>query len=283
MDCTNSPLDFTQVANLYAQLSGTLAGFALAAVFIVVSHLLGGAPPVGRREEALDKAVPVLLSALLGLILTSLAYCIIASDGQNTGRAIVEHDVAGVAFSVSGAMLIFAAILLLESVLPHTAADHGRRLLGQCAPLPMFTLLCNGVYEYGRAYYTTVPGWLGLLIAGLLVLLLGVSVVGYIAYGRPGLDGVRLAGDGATRGIAGGGLAVVTVCVLLVSCTVALGGSGCPVPMAGVVAVMVAGFLAAVGLSVWLFLTRPPRPVIPVPAPVPAPASAPAPPAAPAD
>ncbi|WP_405533016.1 hypothetical protein OG592_37545 [Streptomyces avidinii] len=272
MDCTKSTLDLTQVANLYAQLSGTLAGFALAAVFIVVSHLLSSAPPAGRREEALSKAIPVLLSALLGLILTALAYCIIAADGKNTGRAIVEHVVAGLAFSVSGAMLIYAAVLLLESVLPHTAVDHGRRLLGQCAPLPMFALLCNGVYEYGKVYYRTVPGWLGLLIAGLLVVLLGASVLGYIAYGRPGLDGVRLTGDATTRGIAGGGLTAVTLCVLMVSYTVSLGGSGCSVPMAGVVAVMVAGFLAAIGLSVWLFLTRPPHPVTPVPAPAPAPA-----------
>ncbi|MFZ3468367.1 hypothetical protein ACODT3_35420 [Streptomyces sp. 4.24] len=42
-------------------------------------------------------------------------------------------------------MLTFAAVLFLKSVLPHTAVDHGRRLLNQYAPLPMFALLYNGV------------------------------------------------------------------------------------------------------------------------------------------
>ncbi|WP_336054315.1 hypothetical protein [Streptomyces sp. CA2R101] len=275
MKCITS-LDLATVANLYAQLSGVLAGFALTAVFIVVSHFLGGAPPTGRREEALNKAVPVLLSALVGLIFTSFTYCLAAADGKDTGRALVEHLTAGVGFSVSGALLIFATVLLLESVLTHAAVDHGRRLLGLCAPLPMFALLCNGVYAYGKAYYGAVPGWLGLLIASLLLLLLGMSVVGYAAYRLPGLDRVRLEGDRVTRWIAGGGLSVVVACALLVSCTVALGGDDCPVPITVVVAVMVAGFLATVSLSVCLFLSRPPRPVTPVPAQVPAPPANPA-------
>lgn len=201
-----------------------------------------------------------------------MAYCAIAADSSNSGRALVEHIVAGVGFSVAGTLLIFAAVLLMENVMTHEAVLYGRRLLGQFTPLPIFALLCDGVYGYGKAYYgDQVPAWLKILMAGLLVLLLTVSVIGYVAYDRTSLDSVRLASGRATRGIAGCGLLIVTTCTLLVTLGVAIGPGGCSVPIAVVVAITVGGFLAAVGLSIWLFLSRPARPTNPVPAPSSAP------------
>ncbi|GAA0303064.1 hypothetical protein GCM10009540_22920 [Streptomyces turgidiscabies] len=260
------------VAGLYSQLSGVLAGFALTAVFIVISHFLGEAAPTGRREEALGQALPALLAALLGLIFSSLTYCVVAADGGNRGRVLFEHVVAGVGFSVAGALLIFAAVLLIEGVLPHDPVHYARRLLGQCAPVPIFALLCEGAYAYGKAYYGgRAPGWLGVLIALLLALVLAVSVLGYAAYGRPGLDGIRVAGGGATRTISVSGLSIVAMCLLSVLTTMGLADTGCSVPIGAVVAVLFCGFLAAVGMCVWLFVTRPARPTVPVPAPTRAP------------
>ncbi|UIX32336.1 hypothetical protein [Streptomyces sp. GQFP] len=261
------------VAELYSQLSGVLAGFALTAVFIVVSHFLGEAAPTGRREETLGQALPALLAAMLGLVFSSLTYCVVAADGDNPGRALLEHVVAGVGFSVAGALLIFAAVLLIEGVLPYDRVHYARRLLGQSAPLPMFALLCEGAYAYGKAYYGgQAPGWLGALIVLLLSLVLAVSALGYAAYGRPGLDGVRVTGGTAIRTIAVSGLSIVTVCLLSVVTMMGLAGTGCSVPVGAVVTVLLCGFFTAVGLSVWLFVTRPARPVVPVPAPTRAPA-----------
>lgn len=268
MSCKPPPLEMQSVAGLYSQLSGVLAGFALTAVFIVVAHFLGEAAPTGRREEALGQALPALLAALLGLVFTSLTYCVVAADRDNPGRALFEHLVAGVGFSVSGALVIFAAVLLIEGVLPYDPVHYARRLLGQCAPLPIFALLCNGAYAYGKAVHDgQAPGWLGVLIAVLLSVVLAVSVLGYAVYGRPGLDGIRMTGDGATRTIAAGGLSVVTVCLLSVVTTMEVAGTGCSAPIGAVVAVLLCGFLAALGLCGWLFLTRPPRPTPPVPVP----------------
>lgn len=268
MRCQPPSLEVGTIAELYSQLSGVLAGFALAAVFIVISHFLGEAAPTGRREQALGQALPALLAALLGLVFSSLTYCIVAADGRNPGRALFEHVVAGVGFSVAGALLIFAAVLLIEGVLPYDPVHYARRLLGQCAPLPIFALLCDGAYAYGKAYHGgRAPDWLGVMILVLLSLVLVVSVVGFAAYGRSGLDGIRVAGGGAVRATAVGGLLIVTVCLLSVVTTMGVAGEGCSVPIAVVVAVLLGGFLTAVGLCVWLFVTRPARPVVPAPAP----------------
>ncbi|MGJ5898783.1 hypothetical protein ACSCBZ_43640 [Streptomyces niveiscabiei] len=252
--------DVGTVAQLYSQLAGVLAGFALTAVFIVISHFLGEAAPTGRREEALRGALPALLAAVLGLVFSSLTYCAVAADGDNYGRALFEHVVAGVGFSVAGALLIFAAVLLIEGALPYDSVYYARRLLGQGAPLPMFGLLCEGVYAYGAEENGgRAPGWLGVLVVGLLCLVAGVSAVGYVAYGRGELERFRVRDGGSGRVVAVGGLTVVTVCLLGVVVTTGVTGTGCSVPMGVVVAVLLCGFLAAVGLSGWLFVTRPVR------------------------
>ncbi|MBK3581883.1 hypothetical protein JHN63_50725, partial [Streptomyces sp. MBT65] len=182
----------------------------------------------------------------------------------DAGHLVLEQRPAGVGFCVAGALLIFAAVLLIEGVLPYDPVHYARRLLGQCAPLPIFALLCDGAYAYGKAAHDgRAPGWLGALIALLLTLVLAVSVLGFAAYGRPGLDGIRVTGGGGTRTIAVGGLSVVTLCLLGVVTTMGVADTGCSVPVGAVVAILLCGFLAALGLCAWLFLTRPPRPAAP--------------------
>ncbi|MFE7853332.1 hypothetical protein [Streptomyces sp. NPDC057403] len=259
------------MAQLYSQLSGVLAGFALTAVFIVISHFLGETTPSGRQAQSLGQALPGLLAALLGLILSSLTYCIVAADGDHKGRALFEHIVAGVGFSVSGALLIYATVLFIESVLPYDSAHYARRLLGQCLPLPVFALLCDGTYAYGKASNEgRAPAWLGMLIALLLSVVLAISVLGFAAYGHPGLDRIRVTGDRFIKAIAVSGLLTVAVCLLGVEATMGIAGDGCSLPIGAAVAVTLGGFFAVLALSAWLFLTRPARPPVTAP-PVPAP------------
>jgi hypothetical protein len=271
MSCKPPSLDVEAVAQLYSQLSGVLAGFALTAVFIVISHFLGEATPSGRQEQSLSQALPALLAALLGLVLSSLTYCVVAADGENPGRALFEHIVAGVGFSVSGALLIYATVLFIEGVLPYDSVHYARRLLGQCIPLPVFTLLCNGTYAYGKASNGgRAPAWLGMLIALLLSVVLATSVLGFAAYGHPGLDRVRVTGDRVIKAIAVSGLLTVALCLLSVEVTMGIASDGCSLPISAAVAVTLAGFFAVLALSVWLFLTRPARPPVTAP-PIPAP------------
>ncbi len=74
-------------------------------------------------------------------------------------------------------------------------------------------------------------------------------------------------GGGATRTVVVSGLSVVDLCLLGVVTAMGLADEGCSVPLGAVVAVLLCGFLAAVGMCAWLFATRPPRPTAPVPAP----------------
>ncbi|MFJ4931680.1 hypothetical protein [Streptomyces sp. NPDC088736] len=203
--------------------------------------------------------------------MSSLTYCVVAADADNPGRALFEHIVAGVGFSISGALLIYATVLFIEGVLPYDPAHYARRLLGQCIPLPVFALLCDGSYAYGKASHGgQAPSWLGILIACLLSAVLAVSALGFAAYSRPGLDRVRMTGDGAVKTIAVSGLSIVATCLLSVVMTMGTAGKGCSVPVSVAVTVTFSGFLAAIALSAWLFLTRPtrtPAPTTPIPAP----------------
>ena len=271
MPCRPPTLDVQTVAELYSQLSGVLAGFALAAVFIVISHFLGEAAPTGRREEALGQALPALLAALLGLVLSSLTYCVVAADGDNPGRALFQHVVAGVGFSVAGALLIFATSCSSRACCPTTPFTTRGACSGSACPCRFSRSCATARTPTARRTTGGGPGWLGALIVLLLSSVLAVSVLGYAAYGRPGLDRIRVTGGGATWAIAVSGLTIVTVCLLSVVTTMGLAGTGCSVPIGAVVTVLLCGFLAAVGLCVWLFVTRPARPTAPVPAPTRAP------------
>ncbi len=96
--------DNAQVAALYSQLTGVLAGFAFAALVVVLARRLEGAETLSRDSEAtaaVDAALGLLFSAFIGLALSSLAYALVAGETTAHARASLEHVVAGVGFGAS--------------------------------------------------------------------------------------------------------------------------------------------------------------------------------------
>jgi hypothetical protein len=102
-------LDYSQIASLYSQLAGVLAGFAFTAVTVVVTVRV----EAKKHGRSFDNALRPLISGFLGLILTSLNYAAIAGDKTRGARSTLLEIIAGIGFAASALLLIYAVLLML--------------------------------------------------------------------------------------------------------------------------------------------------------------------------
>ncbi|WP_394617153.1 hypothetical protein JNUCC0626_47345 [Lentzea sp. JNUCC 0626] len=113
-------LDNSQIASLYSQLAGVLAGFAFTAVTVVVTVRVAAK----KSGRSFDNALRPLISGFLGLVLTSLNYAAIAGDKTQGARSTLLEIVAGIGFAASALLLIYAVLLMLIAT-----RSGGRRLV----------------------------------------------------------------------------------------------------------------------------------------------------------
>ncbi len=102
-------LDNSQIASLYSQLAGVLAGFAFTAVTVVVTVRVSAT----AHGHSFDDSLRLLIAAFLGLVLTSLNYAAIAGDKTQGARSTLLEIVAGLGFAASALLLIYAVLLML--------------------------------------------------------------------------------------------------------------------------------------------------------------------------
>lgn len=252
--------DIGVTSGLYAGLTGVLAGFSFTAVVIGVTRFLDNPPLPPETKEKLIDAMPAMICSFLGLVITSLTYSAIAGDGTNTGRSTVEELIGGIAFSMSGSLMLFAIVQLMQVVAADDAAKNGRRALGQFIQLIGFAYICNGMDDYISANYPKdAPGWLYGIVYGLLFIFLVYAILGYAFYYR--LHGrFRLASspDAVAKRIPSAALVSVMAASVAVG-LVSSNGSACDTPPVIVpIIILVIAFVVNMGFSVWLFLTRPP-------------------------
>ncbi len=107
-----SSFNLAQTAGLYSTLAGVLAGFAFAALILLITARLTSP---GANVEAFAHAAQVLLAAFVGLVLTSLNYAILAGERYSGGRAASEMLVASVGFAASGVLLLYALAVTLDT------------------------------------------------------------------------------------------------------------------------------------------------------------------------
>ncbi len=105
-------------ASEYSKLAGLLAGFAFTALVFILRE---------EASTAYARSVEVLIYAFVGLVLTSVSYAIIAGEEERYGggRIVSEGLFAGVAFALSGLLLIYAIVLLLEATQVARGKDEG--------------------------------------------------------------------------------------------------------------------------------------------------------------
>ncbi|MET9565771.1 hypothetical protein [Streptomyces tauricus] len=284
MDCSIT-FDIGATSELYAQLTGLLAGFSFTAVVIALSRSLertpaGQTPAPDPIKESLDRALPVMICSFLALVITSLTYSAITGDADNTGRATIEELVGGLTFQVSGIIMFYSVVLLLEAAEAWEAANHSRRLLGQFVTLVSFAYITNGLDDYNDARFrngTEPPTWVATVTYSLLAVYAVYAVAGYFLYHRlPHIGGRSVTRNAAGQITSTSGAAqpdhkrmvqkIATISLLtVIACAVgvgyysAYGGEVCSTAPLGVaVGIMVLSFAVSVAFSTWFFLSRQP-------------------------
>ncbi len=175
--------DNAQVAALYSQLTGVLAGFAFAALVLVLTRRLEGSETPSHHSEGnggVDGALGLLFSAFIGLALSSLAYAVIAGETTNPARASLEHVIAGAGFGVSAMVLMLALLELLIAAAPGLDT-YFRIVVGVVVPLVVLMYTYNGVLDLVSHIdrRSSLP-----FVGGVCVVLLVVVLA--VAYRLPG-------------------------------------------------------------------------------------------------
>lgn len=153
-DVANLP----QIAGLYSQLAGVLAGFAFATLTaLVIAQVTSGT----TTSRTLESFIP-LVGAFIGLTVSSLNYAIVAGEVQGTARVADLQTVAGVGFAVAGLMLFYSLLVLLRGLekdaplsidISERASKITRFIIG--ALVPVLTLL---MYSGLRDHLDVVRG-----------------------------------------------------------------------------------------------------------------------------
>lgn len=170
----SDPANLPQIAGLYSQLAGVLAGFAFAAVMaLAVAQVTQGT----QSSHAFESFVP-LVGAFVGLVASSLNYAIVAGEVAGTARIAELRTVAGFGFSVSGMMLFLSILILLRGLhadlrqrhskaptppvnidVSKRAADVTRGIIGGLFPL-LVGLLYGGLRDHLDLVYGPVANGL---------------------------------------------------------------------------------------------------------------------------
>lgn len=193
-------LDYSQVAALYSQLAGVLAGFAFAGLIAVATIRLSG----GKYDAHVSSAYQPLMCSFFSLVSASVNYAIVSGERERTGRAAAAEASAGVGFCAAGCVLVFSILVTLDSVergrpestdSARRAVDLVRRILTLFVP-PLFVLLfLPAVRDHSAVKYKSADASTFLDHLAIIVVVASVvsSVVLAVVYRR--LSGHRTTRD----------------------------------------------------------------------------------------
>jgi hypothetical protein len=184
-------IDDAQVASLYSQLAGVLAGFAFAALVLVLTKA-GDRPRADGSLSHIGDALLLIFGAFLGLVFTSLAYAVMAGD--SSGRTSLLHVVAGVGFSIAATTLLLGLSELLADAVP-TAARWPQRVATAWTPIIAMAYVYGGVVDLADLREDSVlvtAGW-----AAVLLVAAAVAARHFLGYRARRLTLSHFAGAGA--------------------------------------------------------------------------------------
>ncbi len=177
-------LEFSQVASLYSQLAGVLAGFAFAALIAVATVRVNSS----QYDANITSAYRPLMCSFFSLVMASLNYAIVSGEKDRSGRSAAVEASAGLSFCAAGCVLVFSILVTLasvESVRPdptgnaRKTVDFVRRLLAVAVP-PLFVLLfLPAVSDHALAKYE--DGRVPFALQLLAYLLVGFSILSSLA------------------------------------------------------------------------------------------------------
>jgi hypothetical protein len=173
-------LDKPEIAGFYSQLTGVLAGFAFAGLVLVVTELRSSSRTISPEPASGEQAaLRLLFSAFVGLVLTSLAYALVAGEPEDSSRASLQHVIAGAGFGAATLALLLALLELVRSAAPMLAPQL-RFVVGRALPLVVMLYLAAGAHEVAGLAgdgKLAVFGWAAFVV--LLILVVAVKLNGW--------------------------------------------------------------------------------------------------------
>jgi hypothetical protein len=209
VNCPGPVFNVPGTSGFYAQMTGLLAGFAFAAMVILLTPTQnvereiaeGGTSHDSRRSGKADAArveirindngvFLALLAAFFALIIATLTYSVLAGETfpQARGRAATEELIDGVPFGIAVMMLFHGMTLLLDNGnVSKTAVWLSRIVAVGVAPVLTMFYLTNGATDMESARLAeqapkaicsgaSPPPMLGIVLTGMLVVVLTVAM-----------------------------------------------------------------------------------------------------------
>jgi hypothetical protein len=103
-------------AGFYSQLAGVLAGFAFAAIMVLLTARMTPSQSQSSGVPPFSSATRVLVVSFVGLVLASLNYAVLAGDVPGKPRSATLELVGGVGFGAAGLLLLYAMVLTFDDV-----------------------------------------------------------------------------------------------------------------------------------------------------------------------
>jgi hypothetical protein len=181
MGCVETGFDIATTAGFYSQAAGVLAGFAFAAVLLILT----------RGEDSIDHEIAshslaTFVCAFFGLLWSTIEYAVMAgasapSSDEFLGRAAISALVVGTGFALSILLLIYGVLQLLGSSGQFPQAKQASTFMVSTAgPIIMILFLSAGIQDVASAQYlatsscdtTILAAWsTGCAILGLAIVL----------------------------------------------------------------------------------------------------------------
>ncbi|MGB7961712.1 MAG: hypothetical protein WCF12_01945 [Propionicimonas sp.] len=149
-------------AGLFSGLCATLAGFAVSGIIFVVALLtreerqsLSAHSSPGAPGAADDPDVPLALltAAFVGLVLSSLAYGLMAGEPPHSPRLAAEQIIVGCG-SGTGALILLLAVRRLVCSAAPDLNRWTRHVVGIGAPCVVWLYLAEGTRHVGSVFET---------------------------------------------------------------------------------------------------------------------------------
>jgi len=129
-------IDVTKEAGSYAQLAGVLAGFAFAALALILSIWLTSANP--PRRETIETVTQAFLASTISLCVATWIATEVASEVTNGGRAATTSGILGLALSTGAMSIFYSLTLLMMHVRVIKPLMLGRWISGVVLPVAFF-------------------------------------------------------------------------------------------------------------------------------------------------
>jgi len=129
--------DITKASGYYSQMAGVLAGFAFAAIILLIQSQPLGQPNQQQRAN-LQKVLISFITAFLGLVITTFLYAVVSGEEVMAPRAMTLGFVSSIAFSIAVLDLFYGVVWLFKAWDMGDIATTSGRIAGFVLPLIIY-------------------------------------------------------------------------------------------------------------------------------------------------